>query len=118
MQVSRVGCFPEMVEAGVNVALGVVLHKFADGVTLVTLLLHAGRKPREAILYSLALAAATPAGALISSFAISGLPPGDYQVAPADASGEPDAPLADGTHQLEARIAVSRARTCWRQRNR
>ena len=61
---------------GVNVALGVVLHKFADGVTLVTLLLHAGRKPREALLYALALAAATPAGALISSLAISGTPPG------------------------------------------
>lgn len=49
--------------AGLNVALGVILHKFADGVTLVALLLHSGKSRKQAVLFSLALAAATPLGA-------------------------------------------------------
>ncbi|OGS50015.1 MAG: hypothetical protein A3J79_02165 [Elusimicrobia bacterium RIFOXYB2_FULL_62_6] len=52
--------------AGFNVALGVILHKFADGVTLVSLLLHSGRSRRQAVLFSLALAAATPLGAAVT----------------------------------------------------
>lgn len=62
--------------AGVNVALGVILHKFADGITLVALLLHAGMSPRRTLLYSLLLAAATPAGALVAAPLIAGIPPG------------------------------------------
>ena len=62
--------------AGFNVVLGVVLHKFADGVTLVSLLLHAGRSRREALLYSLLLAAATPLGALVAAPLIKDIPPG------------------------------------------
>lgn len=62
--------------AGVNVALGVILHKFADGITLVALLLHAGMSPRRTLLYSLLLAAATPAGALIAAPLIADIPPG------------------------------------------
>ena len=61
---------------GINVALGVILHKFADGVTLVALLLHAGRTPRQAVKFSLVLAAATPAGALIAAPLLKDLPPG------------------------------------------
>ncbi|MBU2574586.1 MAG: ZIP family metal transporter [Elusimicrobia bacterium] len=49
--------------AGFNVSLGVILHKFADGVTLVALLLHGGRTKKQAFCLSLALAAATPLGA-------------------------------------------------------
>lgn len=62
--------------AGVNVALGVILHKFADGVTLVSLLLHSGNTRRKAFFFSLWLAAATPAGALIAAPLIKSLPPG------------------------------------------
>jgi len=62
--------------AGLNVALGVILHKFADGITLVSLLLHAGRSRRQALFYSLLLAAATPAGAFIAAPVIKSLPPG------------------------------------------
>lgn len=62
--------------AGLNVALGVVLHKFADGITLASLLLHAGRSRRDTLLYSLALAAATPAGALVAAPLIKNIPPG------------------------------------------
>ena len=61
--------------AGVNVALGVILHKFADGVTLVSLLLHSGRSRRDALLYSLLLAAATPAGAFVAAPLIRDIPP-------------------------------------------
>lgn len=61
---------------GLNVALGVILHKFADGVTLVSLLLHSGRSPRAALKYGLLLAAATPAGALVAAPLLRGLPPG------------------------------------------
>jgi len=62
--------------AGLNVALGVILHKFADGVTLVSLLLHAGKNRRQALAYSLLLAAATPAGAFIAAPLLRSLPPG------------------------------------------
>ncbi|OGR52786.1 MAG: hypothetical protein A2049_06695 [Elusimicrobia bacterium GWA2_62_23] len=62
--------------AGVNVALGVILHKFADGVTLVSLLLHSGKTRGEALKYSLWLAAATPAGALLAAPLIRTIPPG------------------------------------------
>ncbi|HNW42962.1 MAG TPA: ZIP family metal transporter [Elusimicrobiales bacterium] len=62
--------------AGINVALGVILHKFADGVTLVSLLLHAGNTRRKALVFSLWLAAATPAGALVAAPLLKGLPPG------------------------------------------
>ncbi|OGR98238.1 MAG: hypothetical protein A2016_08025, partial [Elusimicrobia bacterium GWF2_62_30] len=62
--------------AGVNVALGVILHKFADGITLVLLLLHAGKTRSEAIKFSLLLAAATPAGAFIAAPLLKSVPPG------------------------------------------
>lgn len=62
--------------AGFNVALGVILHKFADGVTLASLLLGAGRTPRAAAGYALLLAAATPAGAFIAAPLIRNIPPG------------------------------------------
>ncbi len=62
--------------AGFNVALGVILHKFADGVTLVSLLLHAGRTPRKALVFSLWLAAATPFGALVAAPLLRALPAG------------------------------------------
>ncbi len=62
--------------AGVNVALGVILHKFADGITLVSLLLHAGRTKRQALKFSLFLAAATPLGALAAAPLMKALPPG------------------------------------------
>lgn len=61
---------------GLNVALGVILHKFADGVTLVSLLLHSGRSRGQALNFALALAAATPAGALIAAPLIRNIPPG------------------------------------------
>ena len=67
--------------AGVNVALGVILHKFADGVTLVSLLLHSGNTRRKAVIYSLCLAAATPAGALIAAPLLKDLPPGNHHFA-------------------------------------
>jgi zinc transporter ZupT len=62
--------------AGLNVALGVILHKFADGITLVSLLLHAGKTPRQAVKFSLWLAAATPLGALLAAPLLKSVPPG------------------------------------------
>ncbi|MEK7722593.1 MAG: ZIP family metal transporter [Elusimicrobiota bacterium] len=70
-----VGFAPGMV-SGINVALGVILHKFADGVTLASLLLHSGRTPRQAVKFSLWLAAATPAGAFMAAPILKDLPPG------------------------------------------
>ena len=62
--------------AGLNVALGVILHKFADGITLVSLLLHAGKTRRQSLNFSLWLAAATPAGALLAAPLLKSLTPG------------------------------------------
>ncbi|OGS12392.1 MAG: hypothetical protein A2234_02835 [Elusimicrobia bacterium RIFOXYA2_FULL_58_8] len=61
---------------GINVALGVILHKFADGVTLVSLLLHSGHSRRKAVHFSLWLAAATPAGALLAAPLLKNIPAG------------------------------------------
>jgi len=61
--------------AGLNVSLGVILHKFADGVTLVALLLHTGRTPKQAFLLTLALAAATPLGAAMMEPFLRRVPP-------------------------------------------
>jgi len=62
--------------AGLNVALGVILHKFADGITLVSLLLHAGKSRRQALAYSLCLAAATPIGTFVAAPLLKSIPPG------------------------------------------
>jgi zinc and cadmium transporter len=62
--------------AGLNVVLGVILHKFADGVTLVSLLLHSGKTRSQAVVYSLILALATPLGALAAAPLIKNIPPG------------------------------------------
>jgi len=51
--------------AGFNISLGIILHKLADGIALVSLLLHSGRTAKQAISLSLCLALATPLGALI-----------------------------------------------------
>ncbi len=61
--------------AGLNVALGVILHKFADGITLVSLLQHSGRSRRSTLGFTFALAAATPVGALIAAPIIKNIPP-------------------------------------------
>jgi len=62
--------------AGLNVALGVILHKCADGIALAALLLHSGNTRGKTIFFSFLLAAATPAGALIAAPLIRNLPPG------------------------------------------
>ena len=51
--------------AGLNISLGVILHKLADGIALISLLLHSGRTIKRAMYLSLLLAFATPLGALI-----------------------------------------------------
>ena len=51
--------------AGYNISLGVILHKLADGIALISLLLHSGRTVKRALYLSLLLALATPLGALI-----------------------------------------------------
>ncbi len=58
---------------GLSIALGVVLHKFAGGVALASLLLKSGRGARKAFWMCLAFALMTPAGAFVTAPLISGL---------------------------------------------
>lgn len=58
---------------GLSVALGVVTHKFSDGVALASLLLASGRSWRRTLQLSALLALMTPVGALITVPLLAGL---------------------------------------------
>ena len=60
---------------GLNIALGVILHKFSDGVALAALLLKSGRGARKAFWMCAFFALMTPVGALITSPFLLGLSP-------------------------------------------
>ncbi len=52
---------------GVNIALGVVLHKFSGGIALAALLLKSGRTPARAVWMCLLFALMTPLGAFVTA---------------------------------------------------
>ncbi len=58
---------------GLNITLGVVLHKLSDGVALASLLLKSGRSGRGTFWLCLVFALMTPAGALATSPLLSGI---------------------------------------------
>lgn len=62
-------------ELGINIALGVILHKFSGGVALASLLLSSGRGARRAFWMCLVFALMTPAGAFITAPLLSGISP-------------------------------------------
>jgi len=58
---------------GMNITLGVILHKFSGGVALASLLLRSGRPLRSAFWMCFAFALMTPAGALVTTPLLSGI---------------------------------------------
>jgi zinc transporter ZupT len=60
---------------GVNIALGVILHKFSGGIALASLLLKSGRGGRKAFWMCLFFALMTPAGAFVTAPLLSGISP-------------------------------------------
>lgn len=60
---------------GLNIALGVILHKFSGGVALASLLLRSGRDRRRTLWMSLFFALMTPIGAFVAAPLLSGIHP-------------------------------------------
>jgi zinc transporter ZupT len=62
-------------EMGINIALGVILHKFSGGVALASLLLASGRGARKTFWMCLFFALMTPAGAFVTAPLLTGISP-------------------------------------------
>ncbi len=60
---------------GINIALGVILHKFSGGVALASLALSSGRGGRKAFWMCLFFALMTPAGSFVTAPLLSGISP-------------------------------------------
>ncbi len=60
---------------GLNIALGVILHKFSGGVALASLLLNSGRGARRTFWMSLFFALMTPLGAFVAAPLLTGVSP-------------------------------------------
>ncbi|MBN1824609.1 MAG: ZIP family metal transporter [Endomicrobiales bacterium] len=60
---------------GVLTTLAVLFHEIPEGITITGILVHSGAKKKSVILYSLAVAAATPLGAVGSYFFIKNFSP-------------------------------------------
>ncbi|MBI4655906.1 MAG: ZIP family metal transporter [Elusimicrobia bacterium] len=50
--------------AGLNVSLGIILHKFVDGITIVSILLHSGKTAKNSMWLAFILSVMTPLAAL------------------------------------------------------
>lgn len=53
-------------EVGMIATIGIILHEFPEGIAIQSVLFDSGMKRRNALLYSLAVAFATPVGAVLS----------------------------------------------------
>lgn len=60
---------------GLTVGIAVAIHKFTDGLALVSLLSQSGRTKKASLLLCFLLALATPVGSFLSSFWLSSIPP-------------------------------------------
>ena len=60
---------------GLDIALGVILHKFSGGVALASLLLKSGRDARKTFLMCVFFALMTPAGAFVTAPLLTGITP-------------------------------------------
>ena len=74
--VAIVAGFEASSQIGVLTTLAVLLHELPEGVMTTGILLHSGMKRRKILVYSILVAVATPIGAIISHFVLSGISEG------------------------------------------
>ena len=67
--------FADSLVTGIVATIGVVMHEFPEGLSMMSILLHAGFRRRRALAYSVAVALATPIGAVVSAVALQGIGP-------------------------------------------
>ena len=58
---------------GIIVTVGVIMHEFPEGLSMMAILLHAGLTRARALAYSVVVALATPVGAMVSYVALQGI---------------------------------------------
>ncbi len=58
---------------GIIATVGVIMHEFPEGLSMMAILLHAGLTRSRALAYSVVVALATPVGALVSYVALQGI---------------------------------------------
>jgi len=65
--------FADSAVTGLIATVGVILHEFPEGLSIMAILLHAGLTRAKALAYSVVVALATPVGALVSYVALQGI---------------------------------------------
>ena len=65
--------FADSTVTGMFATVGVIMHEFPEGLSIMAILLHAGLTRSRAVAYSIAVALATPLGALVSYLALQGI---------------------------------------------
>jgi zinc and cadmium transporter len=65
--------FADSAVTGFIATVGVILHEFPEGLSMMAILLHAGLTRTKALAYSVVVALATPVGAIVSYLALQGI---------------------------------------------
>ncbi len=65
--------FADSAVTGIIATVGVILHEFPEGLSMMAILLHAGLTRSRALTYSVVVALATPVGAIVSYVALQGI---------------------------------------------
>jgi zinc and cadmium transporter len=65
--------FADSAVTGLIATVGVILHEFPEGLSIMAILLHAGLTRTKALAYSVIVALATPVGAMVSYVALQGI---------------------------------------------
>jgi zinc transporter ZupT len=67
--------FADSAGTGIIATVGVIMHEFPEGLSMMAILLHAGLTRSRALAYSVVVALATPVGALVSYGLLQGIQP-------------------------------------------
>ncbi len=65
--------FADSAVTGIIATVGVIMHEFPEGLSMMAILLHAGLTRAKALAYSVIVALATPVGAIVSYVALQGI---------------------------------------------
>ena len=65
--------FADSAVTGIIATVGVILHEFPEGLSMMAILLHAGLTRARALAYSVVVALATPVGAMVSYVTLQGI---------------------------------------------
>jgi len=67
--------FADSLVTGIVATFSVIMHEFPEGLSMMSILIHAGFRRGRALAYSVAVALATPFGAMVSSALLQGIGP-------------------------------------------